>query len=81
MYRPESKKGLYLVIIIAFASIIGWVFLYFYKPALIEASCSDVAAGSSRLFANKKNGLDRNYDYNYIKARCLEDAEYAASNK
>jgi len=77
MYRPESKNGLYIFLIASLALIIGWIFLYQYRPVLIEANCSDVAASSTNLFGKNQNILDPNYDYNYLKAKCLEDAKYA----
>ncbi|OGM32987.1 hypothetical protein A3D01_05690 [Candidatus Woesebacteria bacterium RIFCSPHIGHO2_02_FULL_39_13] len=77
MYQTESKKGLYIVLILAVASMVGWVFLFYYRPVLIEASCSDIANNSTNLFNRQQNELDPNYNYDYLKSRCLEDAKYA----
>lgn len=81
MYRPESKKGLYIVFILAIASIIGWAFLYFYRPVIIEASCSDIASNTSGVLSKRQYELDPNYSYDYLKTRCLEDAKYAKATK
>lgn len=81
MYEPEKPKTSFnFFIFIGLVSILGWLFYYFYKPSLIEASCSDIAYNSYKINSGKSTILNPGINYDSLKAQCLEDAyEYDSS--
>jgi len=76
VYEPDHTSKFYLFLIAAFASLIGWAFFTFYRPVIIEAGCSDIAANSANYFSKNKKDIDAQYEYENIKARCLGDIKY-----
>ena len=82
MYEPERPNtGMHFFIILGITSIIGWFFFYFYKPTLIEASCSDIAYNSYKLNSRKQTILNADSNYDTLKARCLEGAYSLEASK
>jgi hypothetical protein len=73
MYEPEKRSKMYLVIVAACASLIGWAFFTYYRPLLIDASCSEVAVQASSISLKKRYEIDPFYNYDNVKARCKED--------
>ncbi len=78
MYKPENNNTHYFLIVIATASLIAWAFFTYYKPIIIEASCSDIAEGSSGLYAKRKEIYDPRFTYENLKVRCIEEASVVA---
>jgi hypothetical protein len=77
MYRPEGKSKAYLLVVLGVASIIAWAFFKFYRPVLLDESCSEVALNSSNLYASKKD-FDPAYSYDNLKERCLEETKLSS---
>ncbi|KKQ35762.1 MAG: hypothetical protein US53_C0071G0004 [Candidatus Woesebacteria bacterium GW2011_GWA1_37_7] len=74
IYETPKKSKVYLFAVAAFASLIGWAYMNFYKPQVIEASCSEIAVKSSNLFRSNNNLLEPSYTYEYLKAKCMDDS-------
>ena len=74
MYKPDGKSKAYLLVILGFASIIAWAFFKYYRPLILEESCSEVALNSSNLYQDKK-GYDSNYTFDNLKSRCIEETK------
>ena len=72
MYEPEHKSKFYLIIFAAFATIVAWVIINYYKPVVIEAGCSEMASGSSSILGRNLDSLNV-YNYDNIKEQCLND--------
>ena len=73
MYEPARRSKLYLLIIAAMASLIGWAFFTFYRPLVIEAGCSEIAANTSTVLGKRNSEVDAFFSYDNTKHRCLED--------
>ena len=73
IYKPEGggsgKK--FLVIFAALASLVGWAMIKKYKPVVLEAGCSEIAANSATLTMDSE--IDPGVSYNKTKDRCLYD--------
>ncbi len=76
MYKPEKENKHYFLVICAVASLVGWAFFTYYRPIVVESSCSDIAATSSNLYLRKRDKLDPYFTYENVKARCLEETKY-----
>lgn len=74
MFEPEHKSHFYLILFCVIAIFLGWSIYTQYKPMLIQASCSEIAAGSSGLINNESDLLDPSYSYNNIRSKCLQDS-------
>ncbi|OGM24012.1 hypothetical protein A2865_00470 [Candidatus Woesebacteria bacterium RIFCSPHIGHO2_01_FULL_39_17] len=73
MYQPEHKSKVYFFILAAFASFIGWAFLTFYRPLVIKAGCSEIAAKTSSVIGSKNGELENYFSFDNEKNRCLEE--------
>ncbi len=73
IYKPEGggsgKK--FLVIFAALASLIGWAMIKKYRPLVLEAGCSEIAANSSSFTMDSE--IDPRVVFNKTKDRCLHD--------
>ena len=69
------KSAFYLLVLTFFAITIGWIFLNVVRPQIIEGGCSEIAAKSSNVLFKDQKRLDPKYNYENVKARCLEDAQ------
>lgn len=67
----KMLKRLNWLILLTTALAIGWYFTNSVKPAIIEASCADIAERSSNLY--KRRELDPYYTFENTKARCIEE--------
>lgn len=74
MFEPEKKSHLYLLLVLVVAVVIGWSVYTQYKPYLIEASCSEIAASSSNLINEEQEFLEPSNTYENIKRKCLRDS-------
>jgi len=72
------KENFYLLIIVGIASFIGWAFLTFLRPTIIESGCSEIAEKSNNRILSEEKVLDSKYSFENIYARCLEDAKISA---
>ena len=68
------KNILYLLIFAATAFTIGWLFVNYFRPQIIERGCSEMAEKSSDVLFKDQEHLDPKYNYENVKARCLEDS-------
>ena len=76
MKMPQKSK-IYLLIIGALASLIGWGFYTYLRPQIIEAGCADIAEKSSGIYYKNRILMDPSYNFDNLKARCLEDIKYS----
>lgn len=74
MFEPDKKNHLYLLLVFVVAVVIGWSIYTQYKPLLIKASCSEIAANSSDLIKCENDLFDSSYSYNNIRKKCLEES-------
>lgn len=77
MYRPEGRSKAYILVVLVFASLIAWAFFRYYRPVLIEESCTEVAQNSSELYRDKQ-GYDTNYTFATLKSKCVDEASAAS---
>lgn len=68
------KSAFYLLVIAISALTIGWVFVNYLRPQIIERGCSEMAEKSSNVLFKDQEHLDPKYNYENVKARCLEDS-------
>ena len=68
----QGNSTLYLFILGLVAALIGWAFLAYFRPILIEAGCSDIASKSSGFYNKDLKSLDDYYSYDNLKAKCLQ---------
>ena len=54
--------------------LVAWVFNSYLRPTIIEAGCGEIAQKSSDLYNTKNPDATSAYNYNNLKARCLEEA-------
>ena len=73
MYVPEHKSKLYFLLVVAVASLIGWVIFVQYRPMLIETSCSEVAVNSSDILGKRYSIDDNDFSYETVKQECLDE--------
>jgi hypothetical protein len=71
MYEPERGSKLYILLIAAVASLLGWSFFVFYKPMIIEASCSEIAATSSNLLFKNREKYTGEFSFYNVKSDCV----------
>ena len=70
--KPPHKSNVYLFAVAAVAFIIGWTFMYKYRPQIVEAGCSNVAARSSN-FLQSEEAKSSTFNYEDVKTRCILD--------
>ena len=63
-----------MLLVLVVAVVIGWSVYTQYKPYLIEASCSEIAASSSNLINEEQEFLEPSNTYENIKRKCLRDS-------
>jgi len=73
MYTPEHKSKLYLLLVLAVASLIGWAVFVRYRPMLVETSCSEVAANSSDILGKRYSINNNDFSYETVKRECLNE--------
>ncbi len=74
MFEPEHKSHWYLIIALGIAVIIGWSIYSQYKPLIIKASCSEIAAKSSDLIYKNIDSFEPVYSYENINKKCIKDS-------
>ena len=73
MFEPEHKSHLYLLLVLIVAIFLGWSVYTQYRPMLIKASCSEIAASSSGFIYKEKDIFEPSYSYESIKSKCMQD--------
>jgi len=74
MFEPEHKSKWFLLLVFGVAMLVGWSVYNQYKPYLIQASCSEIAATSSNLIYKRNDILESNHSYEYVKSKCIQDS-------
>jgi hypothetical protein len=69
----DSKSHFYFIILMAFLSLLGWFIFTFYKATIVDVGCSEIAQNSVFNYS-KRFELDPSYDYDYIKAVCIDES-------
>lgn len=72
MYTPEGKSKVYLLIVFIVASLIGWGIFNFYRPIIIEASCSEISANIFSSISRYSIGEENSYET--IKQKCVRNS-------
>ena len=71
IYQPDRKSKVYFYVFIFSATVLGFGFYIYSRPLTIDSECSEMA--------QKTTGLTKNFeydpfgDYDYQKAKCLEE--------
>ena len=68
------KSAFYFLLLVLFATALGFLFYNNYRPQIVERGCAEIAAQSSDLIFNNKKPNDPTYEYENVKQRCLEDS-------
>ena len=71
---PKQADYHFLFIAFIFATIIGWAFLTLLRPMVIDTGCSEIAERSSSIFVKRQKSYFENYDFDYLKAKCMDEA-------
>ena len=74
MFQPEHKSKFYLFFVLIIAVVIGWSIFTHYKPLIINASCSEIAANSSGFIYEERELYDPTYSYENIRTKCIQDS-------
>jgi hypothetical protein len=72
IYEPEHKSKAYLVFVAAVAAILAWGVFVNYRPLIIAATCSEVAADSSGILTSRYKDINSDYTYEKVKNDCLD---------
>ena len=74
-YENQGKGKIYFLVLFLVASLIGWFFIIYYKPILIETGCSNIAEKSSNILSPKNNVIYSNdYSFDELKSSCIRES-------
>ena len=75
MYEPENRSSFYLFIFISLASLLGFSFFVFYKPMIIDTSCSEIASVTSNLLFKEQTQYGEEFSFYNVKTDCVLKSE------